>query len=139
MRAAAAHTFDVFVDEIGSWWPMTPHSIGQEKVVSATVERRLDGRVFETWDDGSEETWGRVIAWEPPTLFGMTWELLPAGTEVEVRFTAIGPTVTRVELENRGWDRLTSENLAAADTVAAGYTAGWARVLDALRRRIDGD
>ena len=95
------------------------------------------GRVWETWADGSEVTWGHVIAWDPPRVFGMTWELLPAVTEVALRFTALGPALTRVELEHRGWDRLTSEQFAAASTVAGGYAAGWARVLESLRSTIE--
>jgi hypothetical protein len=137
VRSDVGHTFDVFVREIGAWWPMTPYSIGQEKVVTATVEQRLGGRVYETWADGSEATWGRVIAWEPPTIFGMTWELLPAVTEVELRFTPLGPAVTRVELEHRGWDLLTTDQLAAAGTVAGGYAAGWALVLESFRSTVE--
>ena len=139
VRSDVGHTFDVFVREIGAWWPMTPYSIGPEKVVTATVEPQLGGRVYETWADGSEVTWGHVIAWEPPRVFGMTWELLPAVTEVELRFTPLGPAVTRVELEHRGWDRLTTEQLTAATTVAGGYAAGWARVLESLRSTVEGD
>jgi len=138
VHSVVGHTFDVFVREIGTWWPMVPYSIGQEKVVAATVEPHLGGRVYETWADGSEATWGHVIAWEPPGVFGMTWELLPAVTDVELRFTALGPAVTRVELEQRGWDRLTTEELAAASTVAGGYAAGWARVLDSLQCAAEG-
>jgi len=30
-----------------------------------TVERRTGGRVYETWTDGTEVTWGELLAWDP--------------------------------------------------------------------------
>jgi hypothetical protein len=132
VRSDVEHTFDVFVRTIGEWWPVRPLSIGQDKVASVTFERHEGGRVYETWADGREETWGRVLAWDPPAGFAMTWEVLPAVTEVELSFKSLGPALTRVELTHRGWERLTDEQLAAATTLAGGYGAGWERVLAAL-------
>jgi hypothetical protein len=62
----------------------------------------------------------------------MTWEVLPAVTEVELSFKPLGPALTRVELTHRGWERLSEEQFAAATTFAGGYGAGWERVLAAL-------
>jgi hypothetical protein len=138
VRSDVKHTFDVFTTEIGAWWPTRPFSIGQEKVVAARVEPRVGGRVYETWADGNEVGWGHVIAWDPPNLFGMTWEILAAVTEVELRFTPLGPAVTRVELEHRGWEKLTEDELRAATSVPGGYGAGWARILESLRTRVEG-
>ena len=137
VRSDVRHTFDVFVRDIGTWWPTAPYSEGQEKVVDATFERRVGGRVFETWADGTEVTWGRVIAWEPPAMFAMTWELLPAVTEVELRFKPLGPALTRVELEHRGWEKLTAEQFAGATGVPGGYEAGWAHILDVFRKTVE--
>ena len=137
IRSDVAHTFDTFVRTIGQWWPTRPFSMGQARVTDVVFEARLDGRVYEIWDDGHEVDWGRVIAWEPPARFAMTWEILPAVTEVELRFRALGPAVTRVELEHRGWERLTEEQLAAATGVGGGYEAGWRQVLDTLRQAIE--
>jgi hypothetical protein len=47
---------------------------------------------------------------------------------VEVRFTAVDPLHTRVELEHRGWERLGDQGNRAR----AGYEDGWPRVLDAF-------
>jgi hypothetical protein len=138
VRSDVKHTFDVFTNEIGAWWPTRPYSIGGEKVVAALVEPRIGGRVYETWSDGHEADWGHVIAWDPPNLFGMTWEILAAVTEVELRFTALGPAVTRVELEHRGWEKLSEDELRAATSVLGGYEAGWAQILESLRTRVEG-
>ena len=137
VRSELAHTFQTFVRTIGQWWPAKPYSIGQARVVDAVFEQRVGGRVYEIWDDGHEVDWGGVTAWEPPRRFAMTWEILPAVTEVEVRFRALGPALTRVELEHRGWERLTEEQLAAATSVAGGYTEGWRQILEALRIAVE--
>jgi hypothetical protein len=129
VRSDAAHTFGVFVREIGRWWPTQPYSQGQERVVSVTFEPRAGGRVYETWDDGTERTWGDVLVWEPPERFRITWDILPTGTEVEVRFRSLGPNLTRVELTHEGWENLATEELTALTEVGRDYKAGWARIL----------
>jgi hypothetical protein len=137
VRSELAHTFEVFIGTIGQWWPAAPYSIGQARVVDATFETRVGGRVYETWDDGNEVDWGHVTVWEPPNRVAMTWEILPVVTDVEIRFRALGPALTRVELEHRGWERLTEEQLAAATTVAGGYESGWQQILESLRIAVE--
>lgn len=132
VRSGREHTFEVFVRRIGDWWPTRPFSQGQDRVVEVHVEPELGGRVYETWDDGSEVDWGRVIGWDPPARFAMTWEVLPAVTEVEIRFLELGPALTRVELEHRGWERLTAEQIVACTTVEGGYREGWRIILGRL-------
>src|SRR5690349_7489806 len=109
VRGARARTFDVFVREIGSWWPTGPFSLGHDKVVAVTFEPRLGGRVYETWADGTEVAWGEVIGWQPPSRFTITWTVLTAVTVVEVVFTELGPSLTRVALEHRGWEKLSTD------------------------------
>jgi hypothetical protein len=134
VRSGLAHTFDVFVDTIGQWWPLRPFSIGQERVRDVTFDRRVDGLVSEVWDDGRTVIWGRLLRWDPPTGFVMTWELLPAVTEVELAFRSLGPALTRVEVEHRGWEALTVDQINEATAVAGGYSAGWAAILASLAR-----
>jgi hypothetical protein len=138
VRSDVAHTFEVFVRDIGAWWPARPFSIGQHKVVGVTFERSLGGRVYETWSGGDTVNWGEVIAWEPPFRFAMTWTILPATTEVELRFAAIGPALTRVDLEHRGWERLSEADLAAATSIPGGYSAGWHHILERFRATVEG-
>ena len=141
VRASVHHTFDTFVTKIGAWWPARPFSAGRDRVRDVTVEPRRGGRVYETWDDGTEVDWGALIAWEPPERFVMTWTGTPETTEVELTFTALGPALTRVTVEHRGWDALTDEQLAADCALPGGYTSGayapgWATILARLAEMV---
>lgn len=130
VRADVAHTFDVFVDALDQWWPLRTHSQGQDRVVGVTVERRAGGRVYETWDDGHQRTWGTLLAWEPPSRFVLTWDIVtPRVTEVELRFRELAPSLTRVDLEHRGWDKLSDADFATIGKRRDSYDSGWAMIL----------
>jgi hypothetical protein len=58
VRSDIRHTFDTFVQTIGTWWPVQPLSAGKDRVRGITVEPCEGGRVFETWDDGTVVEWG---------------------------------------------------------------------------------
>jgi hypothetical protein len=144
VRAAIAHTFAAFVNTIGAWWPAQPFSAGKDRVRDVTIEKRPGGRVYETWDDGTEIDWGTVTTWEPPARFVMTWAGTPAPTEVEFTFAALGPALTRVAVEHRGWEALTDKQLSQDCALPGGYTAGaylagWARILEAFCHPISED
>jgi hypothetical protein len=124
VRSDIAHTFDVFVRTIGVWWPVAPFSAGQDKVRDVTIEPRPGGRVYETWQDGTVIPWGELLAWDPPHGFTMTWTGTPAPTEVELTFTALGPALTRVAVEHRGWEALSDAQLSEDCALPGGYTGG---------------
>lgn len=132
VRSGREHTFDVFVDTIADWWPLQPYSLGGERVRDVAFDRRTGGRVHETWDDGTEVTWGHLLTWDPPERFVMTWEATPAATEVELVFRSLGPRLTKVDVEHRGWERLSPEQFAGATRMLGGYSTGWITILDAL-------
>jgi len=137
VRAPQRRTFDTFVRTIAAWWPVQPFSAGKDQVRAVTVERRRGGRVYETWADGTEVTWGELLAWEPPERFVMTWTMTPAPTEVELTFTALGPRLTRVAVTHRGWEALSDEQLGADCALPGGYAGGayvtgWALILGRL-------
>jgi len=109
VQASQARAFEVFAEQMGSWWPFADKSIGAVEAETAVVEPRAGGRWFERGVDGSECEWGRVVAYEPPQRLVLNWQIGadwrhdPAiDTEVEVRFVAEGEGRTRVELEHRG-------------------------------------
>src|SRR5260370_9658616 len=132
VRSDVDHTFEVFVRTIGIWWPVQPFSAGQDRVRDVTVERRVGGRVYETWHDGTTVTWGELLAWDPPERFVMTWTFTPAPTEVELTFRALGPALTRGAVEHRGWEAL-SEDQAAEDCALPGGYAGGAHAAGRAR------
>ncbi len=137
VRAGIERTFTAFATTIGAWWPVQPFSAGKDRVRDITIEQRAGGRVYETWDDGTEVDWGTVTAWEPPTRLVMTWTGTPATTEVEFAFTALGPALTRVAVEHRGWEALTDEQLSADCALPGGYNSGaysvgWSTILNRL-------
>jgi uncharacterized protein YndB with AHSA1/START domain len=137
VRSNRQHTFDTFVRTLGTWWPVTPFSSGHDRVRAVTFERRAGGRVYETWQDGTEVDWGEVLAWEPPARFVMSWNMTPEPTEIELTFTELGPELTRVAVEHRGWERLTQEQIARDCALPGGYQGGayregWALILGRL-------
>lgn len=134
VRSDVGHTFDVFVRTMGVWWPVQPFSAGGDRVRDVTVEPEVGGRVYETWADGTTCVWGELLAWQPPRLFCMTWTMTPKPTEVELTFTALGPKLTRVAVEHRGWEAMTDEELSRdcalpGGYASGGYSIGWSRIL----------
>lgn len=133
VRQSVQRTFDTFVGKIGDWWPSVPFSNGQHRVVGVTFETERGGRVYETWDDGTEVEWGEVLEWSPPRRFVITWNVKGVPTEVEMRFEEDGDA-TRVDLEHRGWERLPEALLAEDCALPGGYLGGsfvkgWAIIL----------
>jgi Activator of Hsp90 ATPase homolog 1-like protein len=144
VRSDVAHTFDVFVRAIGAWWPVQPYSAGGERVRQVTFERRVGGRVYETWGDGTTVDWGEVLVWDPPAGFTISWRSTPAVTEVELVFSELGPSLTRVAVEHRGWDALTDEQLAQDCALPGGYLSGayatgWSTILARLAHAVEAD
>lgn len=144
VRSDADHTFRVFTQRLAEWWPLVPFSIGRDRVRDVTLEPRAGGRVYETWDDDTTVEWGRLLAWEPPRRFTMSWLSTPAPTEVELTFTPLGPALTRVAVEHRGWEALSDAQLREDCALPGGYAAGafatgWTRILAALTAAAEAD
>ena len=143
VRSPRQHTFETFVAAMGAWWPVNPFSVGKDRVRDVTVERRIGGRVYETWADGTQVDWGEVLAWEPPELFAMTWAIVSALTEVELTFAELGPALTKVSVVHSGWEKLSDEQLAEACALPGGYLGGsfakgWAIILGRLTEAAEG-
>ena len=142
VRSDRDHTFDVFVRTIGQWWPVQPFSAGQQRVRDVHFDGRPGGRLYESWDDGTTVDWGEVRAWDPPSSFTIGWRNTPVVTEVEVTFQEIGPGLTRVGVEHRGWEALTAEQLGEDCALPGGYAGGayatgWSTVLSTFTAAVE--
>jgi uncharacterized protein YndB with AHSA1/START domain len=100
-------------------------------------EPRVGGHVYDVGVDGTECRWARVLEYEPPNHFVISWDINLAwqietdparASEVEVRFEAEGPARTRVTLEHRHLDRHGDGWQAMRDGV--GSPGGWPQGLE---------
>ena len=111
--APRERAFSVFTEGLGSWFPREYNLLAVD-IAERTFEPREGGRIFDRGTDGSECSWGRVLAYEPPERVVFAWAISPHWqiedddakvSEVEVRFTEKSPGRTLVELEHRHLDR----------------------------------
>ena len=123
---AVEEAFRIFTSDALSWWPVEGHSIAG-KVSEIVFEPRLGGEVYEVAESGERGHWANVFEWDPPHRLVLAWNVRNREgelTEVEVRFSPEDGG-TRVELEHRGWERLTG----AAAEKRGSYDTGWDFVL----------
>jgi len=133
VKAAPEQAFRRFTEELGSWWPLRSHSVGEEATETVLMEGRVGGRIVERIRGGREAVWGTVTVWDPPRRVAFTWHpgREPAtAQDVEVRFTPLGDR-TQVELEHRGFERLGQ----LARKARRGYPLGWTYVLGLYAER----
>jgi uncharacterized protein YndB with AHSA1/START domain len=135
VQAPIERAFGVFTENVTSWWP-TEHHIADKPFAAVVIEPHAGGRFFERDADGNECMWGSVIAYEPPHRVVLGWHLQsdwnydadPArASEVEVRFTAEGPSTTRVDLAHSHFER----HGAGGDGIrtAVGKPDGWTGIM----------
>jgi uncharacterized protein YndB with AHSA1/START domain len=143
VEASPERAFAVFTEQIGSWWDPDHHLLDSAPA-EMIFEPRVGGHVYDVGADGSECRWARVLAYEPPERFVISWDINlqwkietdPERTsEVEVCFVPEGAGRTRVELEHRhldrhgeGWEQM-RDSVGAAD----GWNSGLQRFADCLR------
>lgn len=113
VNAPIEKAFAVFTERFGEVKP-PDHTLIDAPSVETVFEPRVGGHVYDRAPDGRECRWARVLAYEPPDRVVFSWDISPRWqletdpdltSEVEVRFTAEGPSRTRVELEHRNLDR----------------------------------
>ena len=140
VKASQAHAFEVFTSGLGRWWPRT-HSIGSAPVKTVMMETRLGGRWYELGEDGSEANVGKILLWEPPHRFVVSWDInsnwkpdVTVSSEVEVRFVADGTDATRVELEHRNFEQMGAE---AGEKLRRDVDGGWPGMLEHFRKEAE--
>jgi uncharacterized protein YndB with AHSA1/START domain len=134
--------FELFTSGMTTWWPVETHSRAamefedeDVKVESIEFNGYPGGSIVERMSDGRSVLWGEVVEWDPPGRFVMAWKphsRLQAPTEVEVRFTPRG-SGTLVDLEHRGWERLTED----FTRLYASYGSGWIGTLTRFAEAAD--
>ena len=138
----AQEAFTLFTEEIGTWWNADHHII--EAPLSRMVfEPYVGGNVYDVGTDGSECRWSRVLAFDPPRRVVFSWDINGHWTietdhdrcsEVEVTFTAEGPSTTRVVLQHLHLERHGDDLVPQLD----GIRSGWQGGLDLFAAAIDG-
>lgn len=119
--------FDLFTQQMTSWWPLASHSVGEHRAVSVRIEPGLGSRIIETTDDGVEHEWGTVTAWEEGHRIEYTWHPgLPTNqhTIVDVRFRA-KEDGCEILLVHTGWEARGDDGLEVRNN----YNTGWDYVL----------
>jgi len=136
VNTSQAHAFEVFTSGLDRWWPRKG-SIGSSPMKSTTLEPRLGGRWYQVGEDGSRADVGKVLLWEPPDRFVMSWDInsnwkpdTSISSEVEVRFVADGPNATRVELEHRKFEQMGAE---PGEKMRKDVDGGWPVMLDLFK------
>ncbi len=119
--------FRAFTENIAAWWPLSTHSVGQERAATCRFEPGVGGHLIEEDVDGNTSIWAEISAWEPPHRFVLLWHpgLPPSrAQEVEVQFLPDADG-TLVELEHRGWQQTPEEQLRRGN-----YDSGWRGILE---------
>jgi SAM-dependent methyltransferase len=143
VRRGLQRAFDLFTEQMGSWWPLDAYSRAVSEfegeglqVARLEFQARMGGSILEHMSDGRILPWGEVIAWHPPHSVLIAWR--PHSnpeppTEVEVRFAARGDG-TLIEVEHRGWERLSEELRTGLYGI---YARGWITTLECYAAAAD--
>jgi uncharacterized protein YndB with AHSA1/START domain len=140
VNASQARAFDVFTSGLGRWWPLE-HGIGKMPRKVVVMETRLGGRWYELAEDGTETPVGKIIVWEPPERFVMTWDInsqwkpdTAVSSEVEIKFIAEGANATRVELEHRKFEQM---GAGPGEKMRKDVDGGWPTLLQRFRSQVE--
>lgn len=126
------HAFRVFTEQFDQIKPREHNLLGAEAIQETVFETRVGGHVYDRGVQGTLCRWARVLAFEPPRRFVISWDISPTwqletdpsrASEVEVTFVAQSHDQTRVELEHRHLERHGEGWESVRDGVAT--AGGW--------------
>src|SRR5690348_2320241 len=109
VEAPVQRAFEVFTQEMRSWWPEDHHLLDGE-LGDMIFGKGGGGRIFGRGTGGGGGPLGRGVGFGPAGGVGFSWDISPAwelesdpdrASEVEVRFVAESDSRTRVDLEHR--------------------------------------
>ena len=141
VRTSQARAFEVFTAGLGLWWPKKDHGIAGKPMKSMVMETRLGGHWYEVSEDGTETPIGKILVWDPPRRFVMSWDLnsqwkpdTVVNSDVEVTFIAEGKDAARVELEHRKFERMGAEG---GEKVRKDVDGGWPKLLELFKAKAE--
>lgn len=124
--------FETFVD-FPKWWPLEKRSMSlmsaKAPAKSLSVETHEGGRIVELAADDQEHHWGTFRVFAPHNHVQFDFHMgLPAEQtgQVDVRFTALSATETRVELTHSNWEGYGD----MAEMMFNGYGSSWAMLFE---------
>ena len=114
VEVSAERAFRVFTEQFDQIKPREHNLLAPEPIAETVFEARVGGHVYDRGENGSVCRWARVLTFDPPRRFVISWDISPSwqlvtdpsqASEVEVTFIPEGPGRTRVELEHRHLER----------------------------------
>jgi uncharacterized protein YndB with AHSA1/START domain len=132
VEVSAQRAFRVFTEQFDQIKPREHNLLAPEPIAETVFETWVGGHVYDRGEDGSVCRWARVLAFDPPRRFVISWDISPIwqletdpsrASEVEVTFIPEGPDRTRVELEHRHLERHRGGWESVRDGVAG--EGGW--------------
>lgn len=120
--------FELFTSHISLWWPLETFSVRKERAETCIFELWVGGDVFELAENSERILWGKVLEFDPPDQFLITWHPdRPEETAqtIQCTFRDSDTKGTELTLMQTGWDKLGDEG---ADARAL-YDRGWDDVL----------
>lgn len=125
--------FGVFVNDMGSWWPLDKRSMslmnGGKPAKSLRIDPKQGGKIVEIGHDDTEYLWGTIKSFDPNDSLSMDFHMgMPAenASLVEVRFTELEDDRTRVELTQSNWEAFGD----MAEMMRGGYGSGWVIIFE---------
>jgi uncharacterized protein YndB with AHSA1/START domain len=144
VNATPVRAFAAFTEEIGQWWRpngLFQFSRRQDGVLS--FEPGANGRLIETYADGTVFVIGDVRLWDPPRRLVVSWRqqsFAPdQNTELHVHFEEAGDQ-TRITVEHFGWDTIPERHAARhgfpLPIFQLRFAEWWRVLLDGLREHV---
>ncbi len=128
---AQDQAFDIFIKQMQSWWPLGKFTYSAMQGTPAKgirVAAKSGGEIVELGCGSGEISWGKIVDVKPHDFLSMDFHIpAPGGPEVpglsrvEVRFTKVADSRTRVDLKQINWEAFGKH----AEMLRGGYGHGW--------------
>ena len=124
--------FQIFVEQMGSWWPLAKRSMSMHQghpPKGLRTDPRSGGKIIETTHDGIEHVWGSFKRFDPFGFVSMDFHMgLPPENSslVEVHFLPVGDNRTQIELTHSNFEAFGE----MAEMMRRGYGSGWVPIFE---------